>query len=178
MIRETGEHVSHFYEVNATKLLVSFRIVFGMVFLFDGILKWALLATGNMQATVVGQWAFSSNPPAWLAANWMVFGTMVAVGETFGGLFLILGIFQRPAALWSFLIMFSIWVFGGFGGWYAAPGIGYQTDPGGDLMLALVFLLLVFLPTSAYSLSSYLRIRERLAPGETMKDKFLRTILC
>ena len=158
--------------LNATKVLSSVRVLFGAVFIFDGILKWILLEQGTMQATL------QSFGYDFLSSNWMLFGTLVALGETAGGLALTFGLFQRPAAIWSAAIMFSIWAFGGFGGAYA-PGSGWSfvgyTDPGGDLMLALVFLGLVFAPY-AYSVASRLRLRDRWS-GNSLKEKTLRLLV-
>ena len=165
-----------FVGANPQKVLAAMRVVFGFAFLLDGLLKWVLFAQGNMQATIAGM----TIAPSFIVSNWVFFGVMVGLGETFGGLFLILGIFQRPAAAWSMVIMFSIWLLGGLGGWYD-PSAGWvtagQTDLGGDLMLMLVFLFLVFVPTSAYSLSQRLRLPERLASGNTFKDRFVRTVV-
>ncbi len=144
------------------KLLASLRITFGAIFLFDGILKWAIFATGSMQGTLVSMWMLSPAPPSIILSNWLLFGVLVAIGETLGGVFLIVGIFQKPAALWSAAIMLSIWIYGGMGGWVGmnASGFGYNTDPGGDLMMVPVFLFLAFIP-NVYSLSAYLRLPER-----------------
>ena len=169
-------NVFSFVGANPQKLLAAMRVVFGFAFLLDGMLKWVLFAQGNMQATV----ASMTIAPDFILANWVLVGVLVGLGETFGGLFLILGIFQRPAAAWSMVIMFSIWLMGGFGGWYD-PSAGWvtagQTDLGGDLMLMLVFLFLVFVPLSAYSLSHRLRLTERLAPGNSFKDRFIRLVV-
>gem|GEM_PF-2697139 len=167
--------VSETETTRAVKTLSAMRILFGAIFLFDGILKWLLFATGQMQGIIDGMFY----TPAWLTTNWVLFGTLVGLGETFGGLFLILGVFQRPAALWSALVMGLIWAFGGFGGYPAAIGASWSTagytDPGGDLMLALVFVILVFAP-SAYGLASRWRLRERFS-GDRWRDRLLRGIL-
>ena len=145
------------------------RILFGAVFVLDGMLKWFLFQQGTMQATVQ---SFGYDA---LSNNWVVFGTLVALGETMGGLALIVGLFQRPAAIWSAMIMLSIWVAGGFGGAYVL-GTGWSfvgyTDPGGDLMLAFAFLVLIFSPY-AYSLASRLKLRDRWS-GSSIGAKLLR----
>ncbi len=150
----------------------AFRIVFGAVFLLDGSLKWILFQQGTMQATI------QSFGYASLSNNWVVFGTLVALGETMGGLALLLGLFQRPAAIWSATIMFSIWTAGGFGGAYVL-GTGWSfvgyTDPGGDLMLAFVFLGMIFSPY-AYSLASRLKLRDRWS-GSSTRAKLLRFLV-
>lgn len=152
----------------ADKLWASFRILFGVVFLFDGVLKWYLFATNQMQGVMDGMYY----TPAWMTGNWVLFAVMVGLGETFGGAFLILGIFRKPAALWSAAVCFSIWAFGGFGGYPSAIGASWSTagytDPGGDLMLALVFLFIFAISVwgeNRYSLSSRLRLRERFFDG-------------
>ena len=150
---------------NATKTLSVMRIMFGVVFLFDGILKWTLFANGQMQSVIDGfGYTFLSN-------NWVTVGVLVGLGETIGGICLMLGIFQRPAAVWSAAIMFAIWALGGFGG-YNMPGF---TDPGGDLMLALVFVVLIFAPY-AYGLASRFRLRDRFA-GASTRDKVMRFVV-
>ncbi len=165
-------------ETNArgtVKTLSAMRVLFGAIFLFDGILKWQLFATGQMQGVIDGQ----VYTPAWLTSNWVLFGTLVGLGETAGGLFLILGIFQRPAALWSALLMGFIWAFGGFGGFPSAIGASWNTagytDLGGDLMLSLVFVVLVFAPY-AYGLAKAWKLRERFS-GAGMRDRVLRALL-
>jgi len=157
---------------NATKTLSAARILFGAIFLFDGIMKWVLFQQGTMQATIQG-YGYDS-----LSTNWVAVGVLVGLGETFGGLTLMMGLFQRPAAMWSAAIMFAIWVLGGFAVG-AVPGgsiswVGY-TDPGGDLMLALVFVVLIFSPY-AYGLASRLKLRNRW-PGSSIKDKVLRFLV-
>lgn len=141
------------------------RILFGGIFLFDGILKWSLFASGQMQGVIDG---FGIG---YLSSNWVLFGALVGLGETIGGACLLLGIFPRIAAAWSAVIMGSIWVYGGYGGW-GQPG---YTDPGGDLMLALIFATLVLAPYS-YGVASHWKIRERLAGGGIWR-RFFRSVL-
>lgn len=159
--------------LNATKTLSAARVLFGAIFLFDGILKWILFEQGTMQATI------QSFGISALSSNWVVVGALVGLGETLGGIALIVGLFQRPAALWCSAIMFGIWGFSGFDGAYVQGSgwsfVGY-TDPGGDLMLALIFLVLVFAPY-AYGLAPRLRLRERFA-SSSMKDRLLRFLVC
>jgi uncharacterized membrane protein YphA (DoxX/SURF4 family) len=135
---------------DAVKWASGVRMVFGAVFLFDGLLKWYLFQQGQMQGVVQG---FGLN---YLSNNWVLVGALVGLGETAGGIALLTGIFQRPAATSSAAIMTSIWALGGYGGW-GQPG---YTDPGGDLMLAMVFAALIFVPC-AYGLASRLKLRER-----------------
>ena len=158
---------------NAAKTMSAVRVLFGAIFLFDGVLKWILFQQGTMQATIQGfGYSFLSN-------NWVAIGTLVALGETFGGILLIAGIFQRPAAIWCSAIMFAIWGLAGFDGTYI-QGTGWSfvgyTDPGGDLMLALVFVALIFAPY-AYGLAPRFHLRERFA-GSSVKDKILRFLTC
>jgi uncharacterized membrane protein YphA (DoxX/SURF4 family) len=141
------------------------RIMFGAIWLFDGLLKWNLFALGQMQGVVDGFGV------SYLSANWVLVGTLVGLGETFGGLAMMVGFAPRLAAAWSAVIAGLIWAYGGFGGWGQA---GY-TDPGGDLMLALIFVGLLFAPY-AYSLASHWKIRERLA-GPGVGRRLLRALL-
>jgi len=169
----TSEPVNERVAQNSVRTLSSMRVLFGAIFLFDGILKWILLEQGTMQATI------QSFGVGYLSSNWFAVGVLVALGETFGGIALIAGLFQRPAAIWCSAIMFAIWAFSGFDGAYVQGSgwsfVGY-TDPGGDLMLALVFLVLVFTPY-AYGLASRYRLRERF-PSSSVKDRFLRFLVC
>ncbi len=155
---------------NAVKTLSAARVLFGAIFIFDGALKWLLFAQGQMQGVVD---AFGVS---FLSSNWVLFGTLVGLGETLGGICLVLGIFQRPAALWSVGIMGAIWAYGGYGGLYmnGVFSLTGQTDPGGDLMLALIFLVLVFSPY-AYGLASALKLRERWS-GSSFVQRTLRLL--
>ena len=159
--------------VMSVKILSAMRITFGVIFLFDGMLKWYLFATGQMQDLIAGYgYDFLTN-------NWVAVGTLVAVGETAAGMGLILGIFQKPSAIVGAAIMFLIWGFGGFEGLYTPDGgwaipAGF-TDPGGDLMLAIVFTFLVFAPT-AYGLAARYRLRERWNTSST-RDRALRFLV-
>ncbi len=168
--------VSEKETTRAMKTLSAMRILFGAIFLFDGILKWVLFATGQMQGVIDGEFY----TPSWLTANFALFGALVGLGETFGGLFLVLGVFQRPAALWSALVMGFIWAFGGFGGYPSAIGASWSTagytDLGGDLMLALVFVVLAFAAPYAYGLAKAWKLRERFA-GDGWRNRLLRAFL-
>jgi uncharacterized membrane protein YphA (DoxX/SURF4 family) len=152
---------------DATKVLSGARILFGAIFLFDGILKWDLFATGQMQGIVQGYGV------TYLSNNWLLFGGLVAVGETAAGGALLLGLFQRPAAIVAATIMTLIWGFGNIQatGNFWGISAGY-TDPGGDLMLALVFVVLIFAPY-AYGLASRFHLRERFS-ATTWTGKFAR----
>ena len=172
-VRVFGAEVSH-------KLWAAFRMLFGAVFLFDGFLKWYLFATNQMQGIFDGMYY----TPAWLTSNWLLLGVMVGLGETFGGVFLLLGVFQKPAALWSALICLFIWAFGGFGGYPSAIGSSWSTagytDPGGDLMLAFVYLFVFAAAVwgvNRYSLSERLHLRERFLEGTGVIAKLGRFIV-
>lgn len=164
---EEGEAVGR----NATKAYSALRILFGSIFLFDGALKWILFQQGTMQATVAS-FGFGI-----LTSNWVIVGLLVALGETFGGLAMISGLLQRPAALWSSAIMFSIWGLSGLDGTYVNGSWSFAgyTDPGGDLMLALVFLMLVFAPY-AYGLASRWNLRARWS-GTSLRERILRFVV-
>lgn len=66
------------------------RITFGAIFAMDGIFRWILFQPGLAQGTIVGQNAFGF---AFLHSDWFTLGRRVALGETFGGLALIFGLF-------------------------------------------------------------------------------------
>jgi uncharacterized membrane protein YphA (DoxX/SURF4 family) len=159
---------------NAVKAYSGARVLFGAIFVLDGMFKWILIQQGLMQGTIQTGNAFNYS---FLNDNWLVFGALVGLGETFGGLALVLGLFQRPAAIGSAGVMFAIWAFGGYGGAYMAGtwSLSGYTDPGGDLMLALIFVVLIFSPY-AYSLASRLKLRDRW-PGSSMGHKLLRFLI-
>jgi uncharacterized membrane protein YphA (DoxX/SURF4 family) len=150
---------------DAVKLASAMRILFGSIFLFDGILKWYLFQQGTMQGVVQG---FNID---YLSNNWVLVGALIGLGETAAGIALVVGLFQRPAALAAAAIMGSIWWYGGYGGW-GQPG---YTDPGGDLMLGLVFVALIFVPC-AYGLASRWKLRERWN-SSSISDRVLRFIV-
>jgi uncharacterized membrane protein YphA (DoxX/SURF4 family) len=150
---------------SSVRILSGARMLFGAIFLFDGLLKWYLIQQSQMQGVVQG---FGVDL---LSNNWLLVGVLVAVGETAAGAALLVGLFQRPAALGAAGIMLGIWSVGGYAGW-GQPG---YTDPGGDLMLALVFVVLAFAPT-AYGLASRLRLRERWA-SDSFADRARRLLV-
>ena len=176
LVFHRGESLSTDAGIGSTTLSVrafsAMRLLFGAIFILDGSLKWVLFQQGTMQATI------QSFGYGFLSTHWVLFGALVALGETFGGIALVVGLFPRPAAMWSAAIMFSIWVAGGFGGAYVL-GIGWSfvgyTDPGGDLMLALTFVGLIFAPY-AYSLASRLKLRDRWS-GPSVREKLLRFLV-
>ena len=153
---------------NAVKTLSGARILFGLIFLFDGILKWQLLATTQLQGSV--QMVNFYNI-AYFNDNWLAFGVLVGAAETLAGIGLIMGLFQKPSAAVAALVMFFIWGVSGYGG----AGYAGYTDPGGDLMLALIFVVLVFAPT-AYGLAARFHLRERFA-GPTIGRRILRFLI-
>ncbi len=151
--------------LNATKTMSAMRIAFGAIFLFDGILKWLLIYNGQMQA-VVSNYGYD-----YLTNTWLTVGILVGLGETLAGIALLVGLFQRPAAVVAAGIMLAIWGYGGFGN-FTQPG---YTDPGGDLMLAIVFAFLIFAPY-AYGLAYRLNLRDRW-PGSSIKERTLRFLV-
>ena len=157
---------------NATTAFSGLRILFGAVFLFDGLLKWVLFQQGTMQGVVQG---FGYD---YLSNNWVLVGVLVGLGETLAGAALMVGLFQRPAAIASAGIMMAIFGFGGWGGIYSPDAgwsfVGY-TDPGGDLMLVFVFVMLVFSPY-AYSIASRYHLRDRF-PGSSIGAKLARFLV-
>jgi len=167
---EVVHETFHGFGFDATKVLSGARILFGAVFLFDGLLKWDLFQTGQMQGIVQGYGV------DYLTNNWLLFGVLVAVGETAAGAALIVGLFQRPAAIAAAAIMMFIWGYGNLSmtGNYWGISTGY-TDPGGDLMLAMVFGVLIFAPY-AYGLASRYHMAERFS-ATTWTGKFARFLI-
>lgn len=154
---------------NAVKTLSGARILFGAIFIFDGFLKWVLLQNGQLAGIV--QNSVMGYGDAYVMNNALAFGVLVGAGETLAGIALLVGLFQKPAAITGAAIMLFIWAYGGLGGW-GQPG---YTDPGGDLMLALVFVVLIFAPT-AYGLASRFNLPERLA-GRSTGRRILRFLV-
>jgi len=153
---------------NAVKTLSGARILFGAFFLFDGILKWQLLASNQMQGVIQ---MLNTYDLGFVNNSWLAFGILFGVGETMAGLGLLFGLFQKPSAIVAAVCCFAIWGFSGYGGW-GMPG---YTDPGGDLMLGLVFVVLLFAP-SAYGLASRFHLRERL-DGPSIGRRVLRFLI-
>lgn len=159
---------------SSTKTLSGMRMLFGAIFLLDGALKWVLLQAGQMQAVVQGSVLGSANPlfgSTFIANDWLVFGVMIAICETLAGAALVLGLCQRPAAIGAAGLMGLIWAYGGFGG-FGQPG---YTDPGGDLMLALVFGVLALAPAT-YGLAARFHLRERWS-GASFRARALRFLI-
>lgn len=103
---------------------------------------------------------------------------LVAVGETVAGIALRTGLFQRVGATIGAGVMLSILTFGGHGGaklWGNGWSLTGYTDPGGDLMPALLFVVLVFAPT-AYGVASRLRLRERWN-GSSLRNRAPRFLV-
>ncbi len=165
------ETVHSFGTAPAEMLWIAVRIVFGAVFLIDGILKWVLMSQGALSSAVLGMY-FST--PA-MASQSLLLGILVGLGETFGGLFLMLGIFQRPAALWSSAIMLAIYVMGGFDSWYT--GFSGKVDLGGDLSLSLVYIMLTLVVPLRFGLSSHFHLPERIAPKDTSFHRLVRALV-
>lgn len=161
-------------ENRAVRAFSGTRILFGAIFLIDGLLKWILIQQSLMQGAVQSVNVFGYS---FINDNWLAFGLAVAIGETLGGTAIMIGLFQRPAALGSAAIMFALWAFSGYGGAYMAGVWSLQgyTDPGGDLVLALIFVALVFSPY-AYGLAWRFKLRDRW-PGSSLKDKVLRFLV-
>ncbi|HYA70751.1 MAG TPA: DoxX family membrane protein [Thermoplasmata archaeon] len=146
---------------DSDKVLSAARIAFGTAWFADGLLKWQLIAGGQMKSVVSG---FGIGA---FTANWYLIGVVVALAETVGGLALALGVFQRVAAIGSATLSFLFWGFTGMGG----LGLPAQLDLGGDLMLALAFAVLVFAP-NRFGLSSRLGLsRWNLWPPLAVNSK-------
>jgi thiosulfate dehydrogenase (quinone) large subunit len=151
---------------NAQTLKTLFRMVFGLIWLIDGSLKFAPGFVGAFAGSISG-----SGQPAWLQGWFSFWATQVngdpafwvyLVGslELLLGLALIFGFVRKVAYAGGAILSLFIWaVPEGFGGPYG-PG---STDIGTGAMYALLFLALILLNAtygpSRWSLDAWIERR-------------------
>jgi nitrite reductase (NO-forming) len=160
---------------NAGALKSSFRIVLGVVWLIDGVLKFTSGFNQNFNSAVVSA---GGNAPSWLSgwfsfwasytsnqanANLIVYS--VGVLELLLGLALILGLMRKTAYLGGVVLSLLIWAIPeGFGGPYQTNTGG--TDVGTGVIYAIAFLgLIVINATYGPSRFSLDHLIERRFPG-------------
>jgi len=143
---------------------VSVRIVFGVIWLIDGVLEWQPADFHNFLQLIT---AMSQGQPAPLAAvisagqaivaiNPILANGLLAALETAIGLSLISNTLSRWALGLSALLAAVIWVFGqGLGMVFMAGATDIQSGP---LYILVSLMLLKALPASAYR-RSYLPLR-------------------
>jgi uncharacterized membrane protein YphA (DoxX/SURF4 family) len=153
---------------HAGSLKTTFRVIFGLIWLIDGSLKFApgLVAKFPGMVTAAGQ-----GQPSWLH-SWFTFWAAQAAAQpafwvyTTGtlelalALCLLFGFLRKIAYLGGILLSLLIWaVPEGFGGPYG-PG---ATDIGTGIVYALLFLALIVLNAgfgpSRWSLDYYIELR-------------------
>lgn len=153
------ERLDYWIVRNRDALKAGLRVAFGVIWLIDGLLKFAPGLVDAFPGMVADAGA---GQPAWLA-GWFSFWAQAAQGnaallvyttgvlETALGLGLILGLLRKVAYGGGFLLSLFIWaVPEGFGGPYG-PG---STDLGTGIVYAIVFLFLV-LVNATYGPSRY-----------------------
>jgi len=150
--------------VRSTSWWASVRIVFGVIWLIDGVLEWQPADFHNFLQLIT---AMSQGQPAPLAAiisagqvvaavNPFLANALLAALETAIGLSLITNILSRWALRISVLLALMIWVFGqGLGMVFIAGATDIQSGP---LYVLVSLMLLKTLPARAYR-RSYLPLR-------------------
>ena len=132
------------------------RIIFGLVWAVDAILKWQ----PQFQNTFVEQVAAARDGQPGLIQGWISFWTnivtvnpllfarMEATTETALAVFLILGIFSNLTFITGIFLSLGIWAIPeGLGGPYVP---GQSTDIGTAFPYALLFAVLLFLSAGSY----------------------------
>jgi uncharacterized membrane protein YphA (DoxX/SURF4 family) len=142
---------------NAAILKTVFRIVFGGLWLVDGAFKFApglveqfpsMISGDGQPAWLQGWFTFWQNQAAANPAFWVY---TTGVLELAVGLGLVLGFMRKVTYIGGAILSLFIWaVPEGFGGPYG-PG---STDPGGGIVYAMVFLMLIVI-NSAYGPSRW-----------------------
>lgn len=169
MLSEAQERLDGWFVRNARTLRDAFRIGFGVIWLVDGLLKFAPGFVATFAGSISGQ-----GQPAWLAP-WFTFWAaqvdgdpsfwvyMVGTLEILLGFALLFGFLRKIAYTGGLVLSLFIWaVPEGFGGPYG-PG---STDIGTGIVYGVVFLSLFILDatygTSPWSLD---RLIERRYPA-------------
>jgi nitrite reductase (NO-forming) len=142
----------------------SIRIVFGVIWLVDGVLEWQpadfhnflQLITAMSQGQPAPLGAVISAGQAVVAINPTLANGLLAASETAVGLSLITNTLSRWALRLSVLLAALIWVFGqGFGMVFMAGATDVQSGP---LYVLVSLMLLRALPAGSYR-RSYLPLR-------------------
>ncbi len=132
------------------------RIIFGLVWGVDAILKWQPQFQNSFVAQVSaaqdGQPGFIQ---AWLSfwttavsSNPLLFARVEATTESAIAIFLIFGLFSNLTSIVGLFLSLGIWsVAEGFGGPYIP---GHSTDVGTALPYAIIFAVLLFLSAGRY----------------------------
>ena len=142
---------------NASGLKTTFRILFGVIWLIDGAFKFApglvddfpsMISGDGQPSWLQGWFSFWASQASANAAFWVY---TTGVLELAVGLGLVFGLMRKVAYIGGAILSLFIWaVPEGFGGPY---GTG-STDPGGGIVYAMVFLMLIVI-NSAYGPSRW-----------------------
>jgi len=127
--------------------LLLLRVGIGIFYIFHGYPK---LFGGPDKWETVGE-VFGTMGIGFLPVFW---GFMAAVAETFGGIFLILGLFTRPAAGLLFITMFVATIF------HISSGDPFTTIAHSGKM-AVLFLSLIIIGPDRFSLDNKINKRRR-----------------
>lgn len=141
---------------NAHGLAVSLRVIFGLVWIIDGTMKFVWLGPSDVATLVQGA---ASGQPAWLAP-WYNFWTSiitlnaafvlygVGLWELILGFTLVFGLMRKLSYLSGILLSLIIYgVDEGFGGPYG-PG---STDIGAAIIYVFVFVALIAIESASAS---------------------------
>lgn len=142
---------------NAGALKTLFRVVFGILWIIDGAFKFVPGFVDQFPGLISGD-----GQPAWLqgwfdfwqtqaASNPALWVYLVGTLELMVGLALVFGFMRKIAYVGGAILSLFIWaVPEGFGGPYGAG----STDPGGGIVYAIVFLMLIVI-NAAYGPSRW-----------------------
>ncbi|MCI4339754.1 MAG: DoxX family protein [Thermoplasmata archaeon] len=142
---------------NAHQLKVAFRVVFGLLWVIDGAFKFAPGLVDQFPGMIV-----TDGQPAWLQPWFQFWATQAASNAAFWvyttgvfelavGLALVFGFMRKISYIGGAVLSMFIWaVPEAFGGPY---GTG-STDPGGGVVYAMVFLMLIVI-NAAYGPSKW-----------------------
>ena len=158
----------HWLHRNVVKLKSAIRVVFGFVWLIDGLLKFqpGMISAFPQLVTQAGQ-----GQPAWMH-SWFAFWAgavsqnpafwvyLIGAAELCLAVGLILGLLRKPTYLVGVFLSLVIWAIPeGFGGPYG-PG---STDIGTGIIYSFVFLLFIIISASygpgRYSLDIWIEKR-------------------
>lgn len=165
-----GSAATTWWVRNAKPLKTSFRILLGLIWFIDGVLKFTSGFVDGFQGAVQ---TAASNAPPWLS-GWFTFWNTQAganatlIVSTVGalelalGIALIAGVLRKVAYLGGVVLSLLIWaVPEGFGGPYQTGAGG--TDVGTGVIYAIAFLGLILVNASygpsRYSLDYYIELK-------------------
>ncbi len=165
----SGGGGGNWWAQNAHVLKTVFRVLFGILWVIDGAFKFepglvddfpGMIVTDGQPAWLQPWFQFWATQAAQNAAFWVYASGVLELAVGFGLLF---GFMRKIAYLGGTVLSLFIWaVPEGFGGPYGSG----TTDPGGGIVYAMVFLMLIVI-NSAYGPSRWSLdyVIERRWPG-------------